>query len=307
MRAYALAIFLSLSVAAQAQELVLNPIQVAPNVYAIIGDLGAQTYKNDGLNTNLGFVVSDQGVLVINAGPSQRVAQALHAAIRKITSKPVKWIVNVNSQNQHWLGNAYFKPFGVVIIAHKEADRVMREAGETQLAANKTLLKEKAAGTNLVYPSELMDDSRELKIGDIVVQLIHFGRAHTPGDIVLWLPQQKIVFGGDLVFTDRMLAVIPIGDSNGWVQAFDKLMQIKPDIVVPGHGRSTTPEKARQDTHDYLVYLRAAAKKALDKGESLQDTVDSVDQSQFKYLVNFDLLAKRNLNQVYLEMEKENF
>lgn len=307
MRLHALIFSLFLSNSLQAQELILQPTTIAPNVYAIIGDLGPQTYKNDGLNTNLGFIVSDQGVLVINSGPSQRVAQALHAAIKKITSKPVKWVVNVNSQNHHWLGNAYFKSLGVVIIAHKEADRVMHEVGDMQLSANKTLLKEKAAGTNLVYPSELIDESRELKVGDITIQLIHFGRAHTPGDIALWLPQQKIIFSGDIVFTERMLAVIPLGDSNGWVQAFDKLMQLKPDTIVPGHGHSTTPEKARKDTHDYLVYLRAATKKALDKGEMMQDTVDNVDQSQFKYLVNFDLLAKRNLNQVYLEMEKESF
>ena len=307
MRLYVLIFSLFFSHVLQAQELILQPTKIAPNVYAIIGDLGPQNYINDGLNTNLGFIVSDQGVLVINSGPSQRVAQALHRAIKKITSKPVKWLINVNSQNQHWLGNAYFKSLGAVIIAHKEADRVMREVGETQLDANKTLLKEKSAGTDLVYPSELMEESRELKLGDITVQLLHFGRAHTPGDIALWLPRQKIAFGGDIVFTERILAVIPSGDSKGWVQAFDKLMQLKPDIVVPGHGRSTTPEKARKDTYDYLIYLRAAAKKALDKGETLQDAVDNADQSPFKYLANFDLLAKRNLNQIYLEMEKESF
>jgi hypothetical protein len=96
-------------------------------------------------------------VLVINTGPSVRVAKALHAAINNITPQPVKWAVNVNSQNHQWLGNGYFKSIGTVILAHKEADRVMRDVGETQIASNKTLLKEKAAGTTLTYPDELVD------------------------------------------------------------------------------------------------------------------------------------------------------
>ncbi len=77
----------------------MQPVQVAPEVYAVIGDLGGQTYENDGLNNNLGFVVTDDGVLVINTGPTARVAKALHAAIQKVTPQPVKWVVNVNSQN----------------------------------------------------------------------------------------------------------------------------------------------------------------------------------------------------------------
>jgi len=176
------------SVAVQAQELNLQPVPVAPDVYAVVGDLAGQTYENEGLNNNLGFVVSDAGVLVINTGPSVRVARALHAAIRKITVQPVKWVVNVNSQNHYWLGNGYFKSLGATILASNEADRVMREMGAQQLATNKELLKEMADGTALTYPTELIADRRELKLGKTTVQLLHFGPAHTPGDLAVWLP-----------------------------------------------------------------------------------------------------------------------
>ena len=137
---------------------------VAPDVYAVVGDLGGQTYENEGLNNNLGFVVTEAGVIVINTGPTARVAKALHAAIQKVTSQPVKWVVNVNSQNHYWHGNGYFKALGATIVAHKEADRVMRETGAGQLDANKTLLKDKAEGTVLAYPAELFDGRRELKL-----------------------------------------------------------------------------------------------------------------------------------------------
>lgn len=295
------------SVAVHAQDLVLHPVPVAPDVYAVVGDLAGQTYENDGLNNNLGFVVGDAGVLVVNTGPSARVARALHAAIRKITAKPVKWVVNVNSQNHYWHGNGYFKSQGATILASNEADRVMRETGAQQLDANKALLKEKAEGTVLTYPTEPIPDQRELKLGKITVRLLYVGPAHTPGDLAVWLPQQRILFAGDVVYTERLLAVIPIGNTANWVQTFDKLVALNPKTIIPGHGRPTTVEVARRDTRDYLTFLLAEAKRILDAGGSLQDAVEKVDQSRFKSLFNFELLALRNMNQVFQEVERDAF
>ena len=305
----ALTIFagLFLVFSAQAAELTLNPVRIAPDVYAVIGDLGAPSYENDGLNNNLGFIVTGKGVLVVNSGPSTRVAKALHAAITKITSQPVKWVVNVNSQNHQWLGNGYFKSIGATILAHREADRIMRDVGETQIAANELLLNEKAAGTTLAYPDELVDDKRDIKLGNTVVQLLHFGQAHTPGDMVVWLPQQKVIFTGDIVYTERILGVLPISHSGNWVRVFDKLAQLGPKNIIPGHGHPTDLERARKDTREYLVYLREEISNSLNRGDTLLDAVEKIDQSRFKYLANFDQLASRNANQVYLEMEKEAF
>ena len=295
------------SVTAQAQDLVLQPVKVAPDVYVVVGDLAGQTYENDGLNNNLGFVVSDTGVLVIGSGPSLRVARALHAAIQKLTTQPVKWVVNGGSQNHYWQGNSYFKSLGATLLASNEGERVMRELGAQQLDANKTLLKEKAEGTLLAYPTELIADRRELKLGKTTVQLLYVGPAHTPGDLAVWLPQQKILFAGDVVYTERLLAVIPIGNTAHWVQAFDKLMALNPKTIVPGHGRPTTVEVARRDTRDYLSFLLVEAKRILDAGGSLQDAVEKVDQSRFRSLFNYDLLALRNMNQVFQEVERDAF
>ena len=306
MRGIFLALLLT-TTSVQAGDLVFQPVQIATNVYAVIGDLGGQTYENDGLNNNLGFVISDKGVLVINTGPSQRVAKALHAAIKKITQQPIKWVVNVNSQNHYWLGNDYFKSLGATLIASKEGERVMREMGAQQLEANQILLKEKATGTKLSYPTELVSDKRELKLGKTVVQLLHFGPAHTPGDMAVWLPKQKILFAGDIVYTERLLAVLPIGNSANWIEVFDKLAALNPKTIVPGHGRPTTIELARRDTRDYLTFLRAEAKRILDTTGSMQEAVEKTDQSRFRSLVNFDLLARRNMNQVFQEVERDSF
>lgn len=290
-----------------AADLVLLPVRVAPDVYAIVGDLGGQSYANDGLNSNLGFVVGSDGVLVINSGPSTRVARALQAAIQKVTPKPIRWVVNVNSQSHYWLGNDYFKQKGIPILAQTAASKLMQELGAGQLQAAQGVLKDKAAGTALAYPTETFDTQRTLQLGKTKIELLHFGSAHTAGDIVVWLPQQKVLFAGDLVFTQRLLAVLPIGNSGGWVTALDQALALKPQIIVPGHGKLTDSKTATRDTRDYIMTLRDGAQAVLAKNGSLQDAVAKTDQSKFTYLLNFELLAKRNMNQVFTEMEQESF
>lgn len=290
-----------------AAELTLNPVKVGDGVYAVVGDLGGQTYENEGLNANLGFVVGRDGVLVINTGPTRRVAEALHRAIKTVTTSPVKWVVNVNSQNHYWHGNGYFASPGVPVIAHEAAVKIMRENGNTQLEGNRSELKEKAAGTTLAFPSVLFKDTHTIDLGDRTVEVRHFGHAHTPGDVSVWLPKERIIFTGDLVYTERMLAVIPQSHSGKWIAAYDRLMALKPEVVVPGHGRPTDAARAKRETRDYLDSLRAQAKKAIDRGDSLTKAINAIDQSAFKNLANFELLARRNANMVAREVEKESF
>jgi glyoxylase-like metal-dependent hydrolase (beta-lactamase superfamily II) len=304
---FALTLFCPIAVPAAAPEPMLRPVAVAERVYAVVGDLGGQTYENEGLNANLGFVVGDDVVLVINTGPTVRVAEALHNAVQKVTRKPVRWVVNVNSQNHYWHGNRYFRAQGARVIAHKEAARVMREMGAEQLEGNRTRLKEKADGTELAFPDEAIGERRALDLGGVQVRLLHFGAAHTPGDLVVWLPQARVAFSGDIVYTERMLAVIPIGSTGSWLKAFDALAALKPAVIVPGHGRPTDLARATRETRDYLAHLRNEAKRALDKGATLDEFAAALDQSRFRHLANFEELAGRNANRVYLEVEQENF
>jgi len=298
-------LFWSVSLPATALE--LKPVKVADHVYAVFGDLGNQTYENDGLNANLGFVVGQQSVLIINSGPTRRVAQALHAAIRKTTDKPVKWVVNVNSQNHYWHGNGYFREQGATLVAHPQAIALMRELGTGQQDGNRATLKHKAEGTTLVPAIEAVADHRNIDLGEIQVELRHFGKAHTPGDLAVWIPSHKVVFTGDLAFNERLLAVLPIGSTAGWMKAFDALVALPATTWVPGHGQDTSPGRSRHDTRDYISFLRTEAGKIFESGGSLQDAVEKVDQSRFRGLANYDLLALRNMNIVFQEIEKESF
>jgi glyoxylase-like metal-dependent hydrolase (beta-lactamase superfamily II) len=234
-----------------------------------------------------------------------RAAKAIHEKIKKITDKPVKWAVVLNSRPHYWLGNSYYHSIGTKIISSKSTDREIRATGEMLLNQMKGTLREKASGTAIVYSNILFEKEYIIRSGKKSAVIIDVGPAHTAGDSAVWLPDSKILFSGDVVFTERMVAVISTGNTKSWVNAFDTLMKLKPVLIVPGHGKVSNVKKAQQDTKEYLVYIRSRVKEKFDNMVGLQETIESVDQSKYKYLKNFDDLAKRNIHFLYLELEIE--
>ncbi len=301
-RAAALAVALA---ASSASALEINPVQVAPGVYAVIGELGGRTYANEGLNANVGFIVTDEGVVVVDSGATWQSARALHAAIRRITDQPVKWVINTGGQDHRWLGNGYFREQGAEIIAHVKAKADMAARGADQLAALAPVLKEKLDGTRAVLPTRTFDDRLALTPGGREIRVIHFGAAHTPGDSVVWLPRERVLFTGDVVYVDRLLGVIPVSSVKSWLTAFDAMAKLEPKTIVPGHGAVCDLAKARRDTYDYLVLLRTHMKKAVADFVDLQRAIDSLDQSAFARLANYDDLKGGNASRAYLEAEAE--
>lgn len=295
----------TLGVAAATHAVSLTPVKVAPNIYAFIGEMGARTYENEGMNANAGFVVTREGVVVIDSGSSQRVAQQIHQAIRKVTQQPVKYVINTGGQDHRWLGNGYFKAQGAEIIVQRKAADDMAARGAEQLAGLAVDLKDRLAGTVAVSPSRLFDQEQVLRLGGTEIRILHFQGGHTPGDSVVWLPQSKVLFSGDLVYVDRLLGVVPVSNTKQWLASFEALEKLKPQRIVPGHGGVCDLAKAQRETKDYLVLLRTHMKAALDKGQDLQTAINTLDQSRFKNLLNYDGLKGVNASRTYLEMETE--
>ena len=288
-----------------AAAITLKPIKVAPGVYAFIGDTGGRTYKNEGMNANTGFVVTTDGVVVVDSGSTYLAAKAMHKAIKGVTGQPVKYVVNTGGQDHRWLGNGYFAQQGAEIIAARPALADMQERGAGQVEAMKTLLKEKLRGTQPVFPTRLFDQKEILKLGATELHIIRFHGAHTPGDAVVWLPQSGILFSGDLVYVDRLLGVIPVSSSKDWLASFEEMEKLNPKVIVPGHGEVCDLAKARAQTRDYLSLLRNHMRRALDGGLDLQTAIDTLDQGAYRHLANWEMLKGGNASRVYLEMEAE--
>jgi len=159
-------------------------------------------------------------------------------------------------------------------------------------------------GTQDAYADEVFDKKRDYTFGDTSLQLIYVGQAHTPADILVWLPKERVMFTGDIVYTERMLSVRPYSNSRAWITAFETMEAFDPKYIVPGHGHVTTLETARKDTYAYLRFLRQSVADFMDSGGDIAD-LGSLDQSEYSYLMNYELLKGRNAQQVFQELEWE--
>ena len=278
------------------------PREVVPGVWSAIGATAPGTYANSGHNNNLSFVITDAGVVVVNAGDNYLLAKSLHDEIRKITEQPVKYVVLENGQGHAMLGSSYWQEQGVPVIAHVDALHEIEEQSFALLEGMQDRAKEKAAGTRIVMPDETFDGSMIIELGGERIELLNLGPAHSPGDIVVWLPARKLVISGDMAFHQRMLPLFEHTDTRAWIETWNKFEALGADVVIPGHGEPTDMATVRKYTRDYLVYLREKIGEVIESGGSLQEAY-AIDQSPYMHLPTAEFLAKRNAGQVFQSME----
>jgi glyoxylase-like metal-dependent hydrolase (beta-lactamase superfamily II) len=283
----------------------LKAHRVAENVYAIVGDLGNRTPENLGNNATFGVVVTPAGVVLIDPGGSYAGAARLHEVVRTLTDRPVVKVINTGGQDHRWLGNGYFREHGATLIASRRAVEDQRARAQDQLFVLNALVgAEGLRGTEPVVADAPFDEALDFELGGIRFELRHVATAHTPGDAFVWLPEQRVVFTGDIVYTERMLGVIEVSSSRDWLEAFAAIASLEPVHLVPGHGKPTTLERARADTEGYLQFLRSAVGKHMEEGNDIT-SIGAIDQSAYAHLLNFEQLAGRNAQKVFTELEWE--
>lgn len=278
--------------------------EVSKGVYTSIGITAPYWYESTAHNNNLGFVIGDDSVLVWNASSSYLLAQSLHKEIKKITNKPVKFVLLENSQGHAMLGSNYWKEQGAKIIAHELTKDEIKNKGDRIHARMSQVLQDRFEGTKVVMPDEYFSENMSFDLGGRVVEAKYFGYAHEHSDIALWLPKEKILFAGDLAFNDRLLPIFEITETDKWLEAWEKLEELDAKIVIPGHGDVTNMDTVRKYTKDYLVYLRSEIEKILDDDGGLNDAYN-IDMSAYQHLDTYKELGKQNIARTFKRMEFE--
>jgi glyoxylase-like metal-dependent hydrolase (beta-lactamase superfamily II) len=292
-----------LALPAWAVEVAFKP--VAEGVYAYIGDIEGRTYDNEGLNANIGLVVTPAGAVLIDSGSSYQVAAKIHEAVKKVTTQPLKLVINSGDQDHRWLGNGYFTEKGIETLAHADAQADMQARSGEQMDGLK-VLKERMDGTRPTLPARFVKaQDNTIDMGGVLIELKHRQGGHTPGDTLIWLPQKNVLFSGDVVYVDRVLGLHPVSRTKTWLDSFAIIDQLKPKIIVPGHGQVTNLATAQAHTRDLLLALRAHMKKAVDEGVDISVAVKSFDGKPFAHLKHADVWLPQLANQTYLEMERE--
>ena len=291
-------------VSAQAAEFIPKAEQVAENVYAIVGPLGQRSKDNDGSNANFGFIVTTQGVILIDSGASKLGAERIESAIRTVTPQPVRWVINTGSQDHRWLGNDYFAGQGAQISALKRTAATQAEFANQHMQMLTGFLGARLDGTKPLPATTLLEGNETtIELGGETLTL-RYTDAHFPGDAWVWLPKRNIMFTGDLVYVDRILGVLPWSSVKNGQKAFHALEALNPKHIVPGHGSVCDLAKAKRDSGDYEDFLADVIGKAAQDMEPLDATLDKyADLPQFKHLYNYSDLHRANMNRAFVEFE----
>ncbi|MFO8155758.1 MAG: MBL fold metallo-hydrolase [Pseudomonadota bacterium] len=281
--------------------------RVGEDVYALIGSIDGRTAENHAMNANYGIVVTDDGVLVVDSGASPAGAAIIDEAVAEVTDQPVRWVVNTGSQDHRWLGNSYFAERGAEVVALERTVTTQRShVGTHRQRMENVLGEEEAATIEPVHAAEpRAGDAYRFHAGDVAVELRDFGDAHFPGDAVVWLPEQSILFSGDLIYVERLLGVQPYTDVASQRDAFHAAMEtLEPEVIVPGHGRVTDIEEARAHTGDYLDLLVDGVGADAADWQPMPEVMDRYrDAEAFRHLRHFEDWHPTNMNRTYLQFE----
>lgn len=284
---------------------ILEVHPVTDHIWAIEGPAEQRNAENLGNNATFGLVETTGGAVLIDPGGSYKGAAELDAVIATLTDQPVTYVINTGGQDHRWLGNGYWQAKGAQVIVSSDAAADHSDRASMQMTILSQLVgSEGLEGTEPTAPDITFEDSYDFTVGGTDFQIRHDFAAHTPGDSFVWLPASKTVFTGDIVYMGRVLGVMDFSNSSEWIDAFEQIMALEPEHLVPGHGPATTLAAAKADTYDYLVNLRTQMAAHIDEGGDIIDAV-KVDQSAFSHLAQFEALAGRNAQRVFEEMEWE--
>lgn len=281
--------------------------RVSESVWYVEGQSALGTTANQNFISNAAFVVTPAGVVVVDALGSPTLAQQLLAEIKKITPQAVSHVIVTHYHADHIYGLQAFKAQGAKIIAHTAARSYLNsDTARLRLEASRLELAPWVnAHTVLTHADQWLDGDTLLQVGGVDFQIKAMGPSHTPEDLVVYLPSERVLFAGDLVFRAR-IPFVGQADSRHWVAALDRLLAFDAGVIVPGHGGlSRSAREDMQLTRDYLVYLRMSMGRAAKNLEPFEEAYKSTDWSRFEALPLFRFANRMNAYNTYLLLEQE--
>jgi quinoprotein relay system zinc metallohydrolase 2 len=279
--------------------------EIADGVFAFQGVDELMQPGNEGAICNLGVVVGTEAAAVIDSGGSLVEARAFIAAIQKVTSKPVRYLINTHMHPDHIFGNAAFRALGPTVVGHRNLPAALEARGAYYLQSYRNELGDKLMeGIEIVPPTLFVDDTLELDLGGRVLQLKAWEAAHTDNDLTVLDPASGTLFAGDLVFLGHLPTID--GSLLGWLQQMDALAGIDAARVVPGHGpvSSEWPD-ALEPERRYFDVLAGDLRSAIKEGMPLAEAVKTAGRSEAPNWALFDEYNERNATTAYAELEWE--
>ncbi len=269
---------------------------------------GCYAYSADGCS-NTGVIVGERGVLIVDGQATPAMAEKTLQKLREITDKPVKQVVLTHFHADSSLGAQLFEPGD--IIASDLTQRMIDTRGAQDIQVSRerdpVLFADLAADARVCKPSMTIASSMTIDLGGLEVRLMHLGRGHTMGDLVVWVPQSGVIFAGDLV---QKSAAPYCGDAHlsDWPRALDRISAFRPTALMPGRGKpaigTSAVAAAIETTREFVITLRDTAAACVEQSLGLKDTFLAIKDAlapQFASKPDFDFHLPLNVARAYDE------
>ena len=299
-----LLIFFALLLPAIAPAEPLTVEQAAPGVYVHHGVHLDINVGYGGDICNIGFIVGNKGVAVIDSGGSPRVGAQLREAIRKVTDLPILYVINTHVHPDHIFGNAAFKADRPTFIGHEKLAAAMTQRKDAYLRNQPGWVGADASGSELIPPALPITETRTIDLGGRSLQLTAYPAAHSNSDLTVFDSATATLWTGDLLFVERTPSID--GDLKGWLRVIAQLRSIPAARAIPGHGPVTANWHAALDNESrYLSTLLEDVRAAIKQGQSMEQTIDGATLSEQGKWALFDIVNKRNISLIFPVLEWE--
>jgi quinoprotein relay system zinc metallohydrolase 2 len=278
--------------------------EVAPGVHVHLGHTELMTADNEGDIANVGIIIGQDLVAVIDTGGSVRTGSRLLAAVRALTAKPIRYVINSHAHPDHLFGNAAFAPTGATFVGHANLPQALALRGPLYRDAFRRVMGARLIDeVELIAPKLTVDGEIRLDLGQRVLRLRSWRTAHSDSDLTVLDETTGTLFAGDLVF----LRHVPVldGSLRGWLAALDELATIPARRVVPGHGPVADWPGALADERRYLQRLSQDTRSLIAQGVPLAAAVQSAGATEKLQWRLFEEYNARNATAAYSQLEWE--
>ena len=291
----------------------LNVTKIADGIYVHYGEHKNIYEDNIGDIANLSFIIGDESIAVIDTGGTFAVGEALRLAIKKISQKPIKFVINTHVHQDHIFGNAAFLTEGAIFYGHYKLKSALQERG-SQYMMQLQQIGDKAKGTRIIFPHKIiaetsknetkkLSDEITIDLGNRKLLLTSHEVAHTYSDATIYDLKTKTLFVGDLVQHERLPTID--GLAKNWIKVLKKIEKIDFNIMVPGHGKIQTDNSALNKTKKYLQILYNEVIEILKKDISVEEGLKTIAQSEKDNWVLFDRTNPGNIVRTFMRYEWE--
>ncbi|MCT7542062.1 MBL fold metallo-hydrolase [Arcobacter cryaerophilus gv. pseudocryaerophilus] len=279
----------------------LKPQKVSENIWCFFGKTEVPSKENGGFMANSCYIKAKDSYILIDTGANYNFAKQAYEAMQKIEDLKVSTIIITHEHDDHWMGNSFYKDrFNSIIYAPKSINENYNENSKPRIF--EILDKNEMENTKVIKADVVVSDEKVINISDKTIKIIPTKlTAHTKDDLIVYLPDEKVIFTGDIIMNQRVTSNRD-GSVIGTLKAIDLINSYDWNTLIAGHG-TITDKKATDFTTKYFTLLKTRVLEAIEAGITADEISKVVTMDDFKDIAMFDELNSRNVFDAFRELE----